>query len=232
MCYNLIMRKYFSLILELTIAACVTAGVTLTAKVASGGFMGGATAILYFTVQSNIWIGATALVAAVFTAINIARKKSGIPHALWIIKYVFTVSITLTGVVFCGVLAPTMPGAFASPANILTHVAVPVLSIADFFVGEKDDIGYKEFLYSWIPPLYYLVFAGIGYALDWNFGMGNNYPYFFLNWDSPAGVFGFADGIYFMGTFYWIIAIVLFVSAIALAYIALVRRTQFKRNRR
>lgn len=144
----------------------------------------------------------------------------------------FTVSITLTGVVFCGVLAPTMPGAFASPANILTHVAVPVLSIADFFVGEKDDIKYKEFLYSWIPPLYYLVFAGIGYALDWNFGMGNNYPYFFLNWDSPAGVFGFADGIYFMGTFYWIIAIVLFVSAIALAYIALARRAQSKRSNR
>ena len=189
--------------LEISITACVIAGVTLTAKLASGGFMGGATAILYFTVQSNIWIGATALVAAVFTAINIARKKSGIPHALWIIKYVFTVSITLTGVVFCGVLAPTMPGAFASPANILTHVVV-----------------------------YYLVFAGIGYALDWNFGMGNNYPYFFLNWDSPAGVFGFADGIYFMGTFYWIIAIVLFVSAIALAYIALARRAQSKRSNR
>ena len=224
MCYNSNMRKFIALFLEISITACVIAGVTLTAKLATGGFMGGATAILYFTVQSNIWIGATALVTAVFTAINIARKKSGIPHALWIIKYVFTVSITLTGVVFCGVLAPTMPDAFASPANILTHVVVPVLSIVDFFVGEKDDIRYKEFLYSWIPPLYYLVFAGIGYALDWNFGMGNNYPYFFLNWDSPAGVFGFADGIYFMGTFYWIIAIVLFVSAIALAYIALARR--------
>lgn len=82
------MRKFIALFLEISITACVIAGVTLTAKLASGGFMGGATAILYFTVQSNIWIGATALVTAVFTAINIARKKSGIPHALWIIKYV------------------------------------------------------------------------------------------------------------------------------------------------
>ena len=205
------MKKYISLVLEFAIVACVIAGVTLTAVMASGGFMGGATAILYFTVQSN-------------------SKRNGIPRALWIVKYVFTVSITLTGVVFCGVLAPTMPDAFAAPANILTHVAVPVLSIADFFVGEKGNLEYKEFLYSWIPPLYYLIFAGIGYALNWNFGMGNNYPYFFLNWDSPAGAFGFADGMYFMGTFYWIIALIIFISALALAYIAIIRKIVKKRK--
>lgn len=224
------MKKYISLVLEFAIVACVIAGVTLTAVMASGGFMGGATAILYFTVQSNIWIGATALVAAVFTILSIVRKRNGIPRALWIVKYVFTVSITLTGVVFCGVLAPTMPDAFAAPANILTHVAVPVLSIADFFVGEKGNLEYKEFLYSWIPPLYYLIFAGIGYALNWDFGMGNNYPYFFLNWDSPAGAFGFADGMYFMGTFYWIIALIIFISALALAYIAIIREIVKKRK--
>ena len=61
-----------------------------------------------------------------------------IPEAMWRLKFVFTVSITLTGVVFCAVLAPTMPGAFGDAATVLTHVVVPVCAIADLFVAKHD----------------------------------------------------------------------------------------------
>lgn len=55
--------------------------------------------------------------------------------------------------------------------------------------------------------------------------MGNNYPYFFLNWGSPVGAFG-GEGEYFMGCFWWILLLLLFISALALGYIAILRRMQ------
>ena len=80
-----------------------------------------------------------------------------------------------------------------------------------------------------------IIFAlqGSAYALNWDFGGGNNYPYFFLNWDSPAGAFGFSSEMpYFMGCFYWIVVMIAFISLLSLGYIALIgklnRRAQKK----
>ena len=221
-------QKAISLILELTAAVCMIAGITLTSQL-GGDFMAGGTAFLYFTVQSNLWIGA---VCALFFALNTAalfKPFLRIPHALYVVKFVFTVSITLTGIVFCCVLAPTMPGSFGSAANVLTHVVVPLASVADFFLCRPQSLAWRTFAFALIPPVYYLIFAGIGYALRWDFGGGNNYPYFFLNWDSPAGAFGFSSEMpYFMGCVWWIVLLILFVSGVALGYIALVRRCNQK----
>ena len=230
--YNLFMRIYLyirplnivSILLQLLTASCMIAGITLTSQM-GGGFMAGGTAFLYFTVQSNLWIGATCGIFAVLGIIQIFKYDFRIPHALHIIKYVFTVSITLTGIVFCCVLAPTMPGSFKSAANVLTHVIVPLAAVIDLFICRPPGIAYWHFAFALIPPIYYLIFAGIGYALNWNFGGGNNYPYFFLNWDSPAGAFGFSSEMpYFMGCVWWIILLIIFISGIALGYIALIRK--------
>ena len=213
-----------SILLQLLTASCMIAGITLTSQM-GGGFMAGGTAFLYFTVQSNLWIGATCGIFAVLGIIQIFKYDFRIPHALHIIKYVFTVSITLTGIVFCCVLAPTMPGSFKSAANVLTHVIVPLAAVIDLFICRPPGIAYRHFAFALIPPIYYLIFAGIGYALNWNFGGGNNYPYFFLNWDSPAGAFGFSSEMpYFMGCVWWIILLIIFISGIALGYIALIRK--------
>ena len=217
-------QKAASLILELLTAVCMVVGITLTSQM-GGGFMAGGTAFLYFTVQSNLWIGA---VCALFFALNTAalfKPSVAIPRALHLVKFVFTVSITLTGIVFCCVLAPTMPGSFRSAANVLTHVAVPRAAIVDLFLCRPQAIRFTHFAYALIPPVYYLIFAGIGYALGWDFGGGNNYPYFFLNWDSPAGAFGFSSEMpYFMGCVWWIVLLILFLSGLATGYIALIKR--------
>ena len=216
--------KAASLVLELLTAVCMVVGITLTSQM-GGGFMAGGTAFLYFTVQSNLWIGA---VCALFFALNTAalfKPSFAIPRALHLVKFVFTVSITLTGIVFCCVLAPTMPGSFRSAANVLTHVVVPLAAIVDLFLCRPQDIRFTHFAYALIPPVYYLIFAGIGYALGWDFGGGNNYPYFFLNWDSPAGAFGFSSEMpYFMGCVWWIVLLILFLSGLATGYIALIKR--------
>ena len=211
-----------SMLLQLLTASCMVAGITLTAQM-GGGFMGGGTAFLYFTVQSNLWIGVTCALFFVLGLAALIKPSFSIPRVLHIIKFVFTVSITLTGIVFCCVLAPTLPGSFKSAANVLTHVVVPVAAVADLFFCRPQEIAYKQFAFALIPPIYYLCFAGIGYALHWDFGGGNNYPYFFLNWDSPAGAFGFSSEMpYFMGCFYWIVVMIAFISLLSLGYIALI----------
>ena len=224
-------KKAISIFLELLTASCMIAGIALTSQM-GGDFMAGGTAFLYFTVQSNLWIGAT---CAVFAALNLAtvfKPDFKIPRAMHVIKYVFTVSITLTGIVFCCVLAPTLPGSFKSAANVLTHVIVPLAAVIDLFVCRDPAPAFKQFPFALIPPVYYVIFAGIGYALNWDFGGGNNYPYFFLNWDSPAGAFGFSSEMpYFMGCVWWIILLILFISGISIGYIALIKKLNKKEEK-
>ena len=82
------------------------------------------------------------------------------------------------------------------------------------------EIKKKSVIWVTVPPLLYAVYAGIGYANGWEFAKGQTYPYFFLNWGSPAGAFGFTDGLPYMGCAWWILAILLFLIAVALGYLA------------
>lgn len=72
-----------------------------------------------------------------------------------------------------------------------------------------------------VPPLLYAVYAGIGYIAGWEFMEGIHYPYFFLNWGSPAGAFGFTDGLPYMGTAWWILLLLLFLIGVGRLYLAL-----------
>ena len=106
--------------------------------------------------------------------------------------------------------------------NILTHVVVPAASILDFFVtGVYSRIKVKYLFFVVIPPLLYAVYAGIGYVLGWQFSLGKNYPYFFLNWGSPAGAFGFTNELPFMGSGWWIIALLILLLVIGLLYLGI-----------
>ena len=75
-----------------------------------------------------------------------------------------------------------------------------------------------------IPPIYYLIFAGIGFVLNWDFGYGDNYPYFFVNWGSPAGAFGFSSESPYIGVFYYVLILSAFVIGIALLYVFIAKR--------
>lgn len=209
-------RKWISIVLETVVAVCAVAGVALSP------------CFLYFTIQSNLWIAATLAAFAVWQIVKMFKPSAkDIPEAMWRLKFVFTVSITLTGGVFCAVLAPTTPGAFGNAASVLTHVVVPVCAIADLFVAKHDAPDFGIAVWALVPLIYYLAFATIGFVLNWDFGNGLNYPYFFLNWTSPAGVFGFGGGgEYFMGTFWWILVMIALVSGIALAYAAILKRVR------
>ena len=205
-------RKITSLILKSVAVLSAFYGIFLSLSSAPA-------TILYFTIQSNIWIGAVCL-----AGIILMIRKAEIKKWMYSVKLVFTVSITLTGVVYCVMLAPLSGDAAYSPVSVLTHVVVPAVSVLDFAVYDYPALYKKrECLLVTVPPFFYLGFAGLGYVLNWDFNNGENYPYFFLNWGSPAGAFGFADEFPYIGVVYYIMILVAFVIAVGALYILLAR---------
>lgn len=175
--------------------------------------------LLYFTTQSNIWIALIMPLILLLPLVPEAKRDTA-SRITYLLKYVFTVSITITGIVFCAILAPfaDRDGYRAwTLSSILTHVVTPILAICDFvFDCPKLSIGRKEKLFTTIPPLLYLIFASVLSILKVDFGRGDPYPYFFLNYYSPAGVFGFSSQPPFvLGSFYWIIIFLLIVLGVA-----------------
>ena len=212
-------RKISSLILKSIVALSAIVGVTIQIILDSRD-------LLFFTIQSNIWIGATCIIG-----IALMLSKAPITNWMYSIKLIFTVSVTLTSVVYCTILAPFMGSKAYTFASTLLHVVGPIAAIADFFVYDCYHLYKKwECLAVTLPPLYYLVFAGIGYVLNWDFGYGgHNYPYFFLNWGSPAGAFGFSDEFPFIGVFYYVVILLVVVICIGSLYIFIANRTTRKK---
>ena len=178
--------------------------------------------LLYFTAQSNIWMGVTALILLFLPRKMQGEAMRGKWKKAYILKYIFTVSITLTGLVFCGLLAPFCGDSYKpwTTANFLTHVFAPIFAVLDFFLDENQPfITKKQTLLCLIPPLLYSILASALCFFNVDFGRGKTYPYFFLNYRSPAGIFGFSNQRpFFMGEFYWIVLLALLVWGIAWLY--------------
>ncbi|MBQ3282108.1 MAG: Pr6Pr family membrane protein [Firmicutes bacterium] len=207
-----------SIFLKAVTVLSVALGVFLTASASMNTFMGGGRVFMFFTIQSNIAIAIVSLIG-----MALLLKDRQITHTWYVIKFVATVSITLTGLVFTFILAPTMGRLAWNFQNTLTHAVVPLVSVIDYFVtGIFGDTGKKEVFYVTLPPLAYAIYAGIGYAAGWEFAQGINYPYFFLNWGSPAGAFGFTKGFPFMGCVWWILALLVLLLTVGYLYLLMV----------
>ncbi len=215
------MRKRLSFFLKIAVTVSAFTGLILSFVFAKrDGYSHWLRRATYFTAQSNLWVG------IVFLALLLSyfkRKKT--PTAirrLYIIKYVITVSITATGLIFCLLLGPFADESYHpwSSSSLLTHLFTPLLCIADFFVDPHRIRLFKRHCFlSVIPPLVYIVVAGALGFFQFDFGRGVNYPYFFLNFRSPAGVFGFSNVFpFFLGSAYWILLFGAVLFFIASAY--------------
>ncbi|MBE5924839.1 MAG: hypothetical protein E7271_10335 [Lachnospiraceae bacterium] len=221
-------QKYISYVLKLIVAISAFTGTTLSYLAGRKTFMGGSRVFMYFTTQSNIAIAIICLIGLV-----LFLKNKEISKLWYIIKFVGTVSITLTGFVFCFVLAPTFGESAWNIQNVLTHVVVPIVSIIDFFVvSSAKSIEKINVLFVTIPPILYAIYAGIGYVKGWQFAEGYNYPYFFLNWGSKAGAFGFVNELPFMGSAWWMLVLMVFLIVVGLCYLVIVDVITKRINRR
>ncbi len=232
-------RVIISISLKISLAVFSVWG--LTKCFFGSGFMSGSTLILYFTIQSNIWIAGTDILLALLQFRALRKGSYVLNERLYKLQQVFTVSITLTGIVFCFVLVPAFwaqgdigMSIILAHEQIFLHVATPLLAVIDLLCFTRhSNLKKIQCLWASVPPLYYLGFASVGYLKSWDFGGGNNYPYFFLNYGSPAGIFGFSKEMpYFMGAFYWILALLVFVLGISLLYIVIInsREKVYRKN--
>ena len=207
--------KILSVFLKCAVIISSAVGVILSAIAGAQSFMGGGRVFMYFTVQSNIAIALVCAVGAV-----LLLRNQPVQDIWYLIKFVFTVSITLTGVVFCFVLAPTLGKYAWRLQHVLTHVVVPLAAILDFFVtGRYGSIKKRSVFFVIIPPLLYAIYTGIAYVAKWEFSRGVHYPYFFLNWGSPAGAFGFTNDLPYMGCAWWILLILVMLLAVGYGYL-------------
>ena len=221
-------KKQFitSLVLKSILIISVIIGVIVSAT-SESEFTSGNMIFMYFTIQSNILIAIVCLIGLIFLLKNFKANR------IWyVIKLVSTISITLTGLVFTFMLAPTLGSQAWNLANILTHVIVPVSAVVDFFVvGINMYFKKKDVIYVIIPPLLYAIYAGIGYKLDWKFTTEYNYPYFFLNWGSKAGAFGFSSELPYIGVMYWIILLLLLLIGLGFLYLKIINVFKKKYNK-
>ena len=207
-------RRIISFILKLTVIVSAAAGIVMCTLAGRNSFMGGSRVFMYFTIQSNIAIAVICLIG-----IYLLMTEKAIAYSWHIVKLVGTVSITLTGVVFVVLLVPVLGDRAWNIQNTLTHAVVPAAAIADFFITSSGSgIKSKDTVYVIIPAMLYAIYAGVGYIQGWEFAPGVNYPYFFLNWGSPAGAFGFSRQLPYIGCAWWIMILLAFLIAVGLCY--------------
>ncbi|SCE71361.1 hypothetical protein GA0070607_0670 [Micromonospora coriariae] len=174
-------RRRAAAVLRPAVVLSVLAGIALTA-------LGPATVtglLPYFTIQSNVAVGALAL----YAGLNAWRDRPDPPSAL---RGAVTLYITITGVVYHLVLAnPASPFAMAQPdraagealGNQLLHTVVPLLAVADWVLFDKRGRLRPRYAAWWLAfPLAYLGFALLRGLVV------HGYPYPFLD----AGELGYA----------------------------------------
>ena len=209
-------------ILTVTLAFCGVIWSFFNA--ANDGYYHWATRLLYFTALSNLWIAFVLVAMLLQPRMKSMRDSTRVKNSLYVLRYVFVVSITLTGFIFCGLLGPSAKHDNYNAwtvASIITHAVVPTLSITDFFIDPyRPELSKKHISYAIIPPFLYLIFISILQFLNVDFGRGDPYPYIFFNYNSPAGFFGFSDEMpYIFGSFYWILIMLAIVLSVGALYL-------------
>lgn len=228
-------RDRLSLLFKCLIGALSLFGVIFACATATqDGYSAWYKRLLYFTQQSNIWIGVTALLSVLYTVHPTLRKKARTRTVLHALTYIFTVSITLTGVIFCALLAPFAEENIWTFSSLITHVAVPILAIADLFVCDAHEpLPRLCTLLSLVSPfLYYVVSIGLG-AMGVDFGKGETYPYFFMDLSTGLHPFGYRWGgdRPELGPLWWVVVLLLFILGVASLYYALHPSTRRKKRK-
>ena len=93
----------------------------------------------FFTLQSNIFAGITALIYVIFLLVN-RKKKKEIPMLIHILRFIATIDLVITFLVvalFLGFIAEDGYFSLYLNANFLFHFLIPILNFVSFTFFEK-----------------------------------------------------------------------------------------------
>lgn len=175
--------------------------------------------LTYFTNLSNVFID---IMLGIFLVLTLKGKKP--KNNFYRIKYLATISITLTFFVYMFVIGPNNPegliGSYLRDGggNFCVHFITPVLSLIDYLLYDYEFESSKiDNLYDVIPPVLYVVSVFVASFLGMRWPDDMYAPYNFLNYHSKVGWFGFdlsqmSSTTFGIGVFYMIILLtVIFV---------------------
>lgn len=193
-------------------ALCALSGVLL-AVTTGDGFMGAASSLLYFTMQSGLLSGLTAAVSAT------ARRHGALPRWLMTLRHVTATGSALTFCVFWLMLAPQFGLAYVfTLSNLFNHLLTPVMAVAGYLGLDRGrPAARRSWLWALCEPLCYLLFSfTVAHRAKKPAFDGHRYPYFFLDHERNGW---FRVSKKRLGTAWWIAilcAVVLLLSRLLL----------------
>ena len=116
----------------------------------------------FFTVDSNILLAVASLILVILEALILLNKRKGIPHWVYVFKYVATCSTTLTLLTVIFYLSPLLGANFWKlflNTNLFFHLVSPVLGIVSLVLFEaRDEMKWKVSFLALIPMGLYSIF--------------------------------------------------------------------------
>ncbi|TFG82873.1 MAG: hypothetical protein E4G74_02055 [Erysipelotrichales bacterium] len=184
-------------------------------------FKGFAPIFKAFTIQSNLWIATICLVFLIL--ILRGRDERSLPTWLYNVKFMLTVDITLTYLVFAVLLTPLMSLRFlTSPANFFQHNLTSILALLDFILCDRPQASKAKHVWlSLIMPLAYGVYFLGTYELTGIMPVA----YFFLDYKKLGWFMLGGSGI---GVGIWIIMLCTLLIIIGLSILKLKNGCQKK----
>lgn len=153
----------------------------------------------YYTQQSNVLCLVYFILSAAHCAQTLRRLGPRGPASFAPrFKGAVVIAITVTMLIYWALLhRPGRPAAYMVE-SVLTHLAVPLLTIADWALFDPKG-AYKKYdpvLWLCIPLIYWLFAFAMAQAGK-TYYSGRRYPYFFIDPDQvgPAGVAGYVPAL-------------------------------------
>ncbi len=156
----------------------------------------------FFTQLSNIFAAVVITIQLTYENKRNTDDTEGYARSVLILKYMASVALFVTFLVFLLFLAPFVPGGYIAAytqdhcASLCMHLINPILIQCDLFICDrKRDWKSVPVWCSAVPFLVYFLFIlTLGLCgFRWRFANGAvlSAPYAFLNYTAPAGWFGF-----------------------------------------
>ena len=217
-----IIRKHIvaSIILNIALIISTILGIIFDVFTALGPVC-----FLYFTVISNILIMIISIVFLIYQIKYLKNNEYKVPSWLFPLKFIFTVAITVTFIIYTFILAPVILAydnfvKVFSVNNFCLHIITPIIAIINFCLIDSHFCFKKHIKYlGLILPICYFIFSLLlasisnkAYFIDAN-NTYSQFPYFFLNYHK-FGWFTLNKGIEHIGVFYWLVFVALLILGI------------------